>query len=102
MARFAERENIYEAAESFRDSCLLSSGSLLFGSDQVWTTANLRELRRVFVEDPDTGQRSFLEKFEDQLRNADKSIVRLAAEALSVYFLFPSNVGGSKKFLYNC
>lgn len=99
MARFSERDTtlIYQAAEGFRDGCLRKNGSLLFDSDQVWTSANLATLHQVFVKTPDEGDRSFMEKFKDQLKPAGQGVIRLGAEALAFYFLFPSNVGGRQK-----
>lgn len=100
MARFAEPQTsaTYAAAERFRDQCLLRDGSLLFDDAALWTPANLDRLQRVFVETPDEGDRSFTEKFRDQLQPADQSVKRLAAESVAVYFLFPSNVSATRKF----
>lgn len=87
----------YESARAFRDRCLMADGSLLFGDAPVWTSANLDRLREKFIDAPDESERSFREKFKDQLRNESQAVKRLAAEALAVYFLFPSNVRARKK-----
>ncbi len=50
-----------------------------------------------FVATPDEGDRSFIDKFRDQIKPAGTDVIRLAAELLAVYFLFPSNVGGFRK-----
>ncbi|HTB21714.1 MAG TPA: AAA family ATPase [bacterium] len=99
MARFNERNvsETYKAAEHFRRECLLRNGSLLFEGTDLWSAENLAKLHKAFVEAPDTGTRSFTEKFRDQVTPAGQTVLRLAAEALSVYFLFPSNVGGFRK-----
>jgi 5-methylcytosine-specific restriction protein B len=103
MARFTgegEGRNTnatYQAAAAFRDRCLLADGSLLFGDAPVWTEANLDRLRVKFVDAPDESERSFREKFEDQLKDESQAVKRLASEALAVYFLFPSNVRARKK-----
>ena len=99
MARFSERDTriTYEAAERFRDQCLRRDGSLLFEGAAIWTAANLDKLHEVFVAAPDDGDRSFIDKFRDQVKPSGQPVTRLAAEVLSVYFLFPSNVGGSRK-----
>lgn len=96
MARFTgegrDTSPTYKAAEVFRERCLLADGSMLFDDAPVWTAANLDRLREKFVDAPDESKRSFREKFEDQLKDEAQPVKRLAAEALAVYFLFPSNV----------
>jgi 5-methylcytosine-specific restriction protein B len=87
----------YESALAFRDRCLMNDGSLLFENASVWTAANLDRLREKFIDAPDSSQGSFREKFEAQLKGESQAVKRLAAEALAVYFLFPSNVGSLKK-----
>jgi 5-methylcytosine-specific restriction protein B len=87
----------YQAAQAFRDRCLLADGSLLFGDDAVWKAANLDRLREKFVDAPDLSDRNFREKFKDQIQGEPRPVVRLAAEVLAVYFLFPSNVTGRRK-----
>jgi 5-methylcytosine-specific restriction protein B len=100
MARLNRIENdtklIYDAAEAFRDRCLMADGSLIF-NDTVWTTANLDRLRERFVDSPDTSARDFIVKFKDQLQGEAQPVIRLAAEVLAVYFLFPSKVSGRRK-----
>lgn len=99
MARYSERDasKTYAAAERFRDACLRGDGSLLFDNAAVWTTENLAKLHQGFVASPDEGERSFVDKFRDQVKPAGQPVIRLAAEALCAYFLFPSNVGGYRK-----
>jgi 5-methylcytosine-specific restriction protein B len=99
MARYSERDTskTYAAAERFKDECLKRDGSLLFDGASVWTPDNLAALHRLFVAAPDEGDRSFIDKFRDQVKPAGQTITRLAAEMLCVYFLFPSNVGGYRK-----
>jgi 5-methylcytosine-specific restriction protein B len=99
MARFSEHDTglIYEAAAHFAETCLHSDGSLLFEGTAVWTQGTLEHLHRVFVAAPDEGERSFIDKFRDQIQPAGPDVIRLGAEALCVYFLFPSNVTGERK-----
>jgi 5-methylcytosine-specific restriction protein B len=99
MARYSERDTrkTYAAAELFRDKCLKRDGSLLFADASIWTPDNLAKLHQVFVASPDGGERTFVDKFRDQVKPAGQAITRLAAEALCVYFFFPSNVGGYRK-----
>jgi 5-methylcytosine-specific restriction protein B len=99
MARYTEHDTskIYRVAEAFRDSCLLRDDSLLFDNASIWRPDVLDRLHEAFVATPDEGDRSFIAKFKDQIGNAGPEVIRLAAEILCVYFLFPSNVGGARK-----
>jgi len=99
MARYSERDTtrVYEAADAFRKNCLLQDGSLLFEEKGVWRADTLDRLHQVFVAAPDDGDRQFIDKFRDQVGKAGDDVVRLAAEVLCVYFLFPDNVGGARK-----
>lgn len=99
MARFSETDTskIYQAANLFRDHCLLGNRSLLFEDTAVWRLEILDRIHKAFVATPDEGDRSFIVKFKDQVGQAGQEVVRLAAEILCIYFLFPSNVGGARK-----
>lgn len=99
MARYSEHDTskIYEAADAFRNNCLLRDGSLLFEQASLWRPELLDSIHNAFVATPDEGDRSFIDKFRDQIQPAGTEVIRLAAELLAVYFLFPSNVGGFRK-----
>lgn len=99
MARYSEHDTskIYEAADAFRSKCLLGNGSLLFDGANLWRPDLLDSIHKAFVATPDEGERSFIDKFKDQIKPAGAEVIRLAAELLAVYFLFPSNVGGFRK-----
>ncbi len=99
MARYSEHDTsrIYEAADAFRNNCLLRDGSLLFEQASLWRPELLESIHKAFVATPDEGDRSFIDKFRDQIKPAGTDVIRLAAELLAVYFLFPSNVGGFRK-----
>ena len=99
MARYTEHDTskIYRVAQAFRDSCLLRDGALLFDNASIWRPDVLDSIHKAFVATPDEGDRSFIDKFKDQIGQAGQEVVRLAAEILCVYFLFPSNVGGARK-----
>jgi 5-methylcytosine-specific restriction enzyme B len=99
MARYSEypTQPVYEAAACLLDRCFQGNGSLIRDNSELWTLENLESIHKVFVATPDEGDRSFIEKFEDQIKPAGTDIIRLAAEILAVYFLFPSNVGEARK-----
>lgn len=99
MARYSEHDTSknYEAAQVFRDNCLLRDGSLVFDGAALWRTDLLERIHKAFVATPDEGDRSFIAKFKDQIEPAGQEVVRLAGELLCVYFLFPSSIGGLRK-----
>ena len=101
MARYSNHnqntKQIYEVAEDFRSKCLLGNGSLLFDEAEIWSLENLKRLHEAFVAKPDEGERTFLEKFKDQIQSEGQEVIRLAAEVLCVYFLFPTSVGLKRK-----
>lgn len=100
MARcteFKSTSSVYEMAGRLLDRCLQGDGSLLRDGEDLWTAGNLERIHKRFVDAPDTGKRTFMEKFRDQIEPAGPETCRLAAELLLVYFLFPSNVGSARK-----
>jgi 5-methylcytosine-specific restriction protein B len=99
MARYTDHNpiKIYGVAEAFRENCLLRDGSLLFDGASIWHPDVLTRFQSAFVGNPGEGERSFSVKLKDQIGQAGQEVIRLAAELLSVYFLFPSNVGGARK-----
>jgi 5-methylcytosine-specific restriction protein B len=82
----AARRNLDAVVGLWRDRCLLDDGSLLF-EDRVWTPESLDRVYHKVVEAPLLDNRSFIEKLEVQLEG-DRSLVRLGAEAMVVYYLF--------------
>lgn len=99
MASHTEHDTnkIFPVAEAFGGDCLLRDSSLLFDGASVWRPDVLDRIHKAFVATPDEGDRFFIAKFQDQIGQAGQEVVRLAAEILYVYFLFPSNVGGARK-----
>ena len=93
MARVPGAEPVYETADLFRQRCLREGHSLLWPHERVWTVANISALWDAFIGHPDTGTRSFLEKWHDQLADQPEDVHRVAADSIAFYYLFPSNVG---------
>jgi hypothetical protein len=97
MARVSEAGPIYDVADQFRQRCLIEGCSLLWPEHRVWTVANISSLWDAFIQRPDTGKRSFLEKWRDQLIDQPEDVHRVAADSIAFYYLFPSNVGRETK-----
>jgi MoxR-like ATPase len=110
MARFnlPASEPIYAAAERFVEAALRGEGSLFTQGQPIWTQANVDDLYHRFVERPDTSDRSFLDKFRDQLAGttpglpplaqASPAVYQLAGELIYVHLLIAvGNIGGHAK-----
>jgi 5-methylcytosine-specific restriction protein B len=99
MARYSEydTESIYRLANEWRDRCLLRNSSLLWEGEQVWTKEALEDFKACFTDSPDESSDSFEEKFQRQLAGQNATVVKLAAELVLVYFLFPSSVSAERK-----
>ncbi len=90
MARYLGAEPVYRLADEFRKRCLVEKRSLLWPDSTAWTLGNLDALLAAFIGHPDEGNRGFLEKWRDQLADQPDDVLRVAADVLAVYFLFPS------------
>ncbi len=88
MARFREKEPIYDVASAFKSLCLNQDKSLLWPEKNVWTVENLNSLKESLIDNPDEGKGTFLEKLEEQLDNQSLDVHRLATEILGFYHLF--------------
>ncbi|MQX37619.1 hypothetical protein [Roseospira navarrensis] len=92
MSRWTGQDHVdavLAAADAWRERCFLNDGSL-FGDEALWTTGNIRELKRRFVENPIEGaDRTFYEKLNEQLDGAPPEVIRLAAEVVWFVLLFP-------------
>ena len=88
MAIFPGTEPVLKAAEYWKDTCLLESGSMFSGA-KLWTLETFQELDALFIQNPDESKRSFMEKLEDQLAPGTPEARKLAAEVLWLLFLFP-------------
>ncbi len=87
MARLPALEPLYQAFAAFRQRCLLEDRSLLWPEREVWTIANLEQLRRRFVEGFIQGRMTFREKLEAQLSGAENDIWALVADCFYIYGL---------------
>ncbi|TWI59300.1 AAA family ATPase [Halalkalibacter nanhaiisediminis] len=84
-----DRKAIYDAAEKWKNECLLDNKSLIWDEESIWTNANLDRFRAIFVENPDESGDSFDSKFKKQLENESDSVYKLAIEIMFIYYMFP-------------
>lgn len=82
------REDVYKAAEQWRDKCFFNDGSI-FDYGNIWTRENFLTLKERILDDPDTSDQNFYEKLELQLYRAPRDSVLLMAEIMWFIYLFP-------------
>lgn len=80
---------IYNAATSWKESCLIHDQSLLWKNEPVWTKDNLKRLEIIFVGNPDETGSTFEEKLKKQLEQESENVYKLFIEILFIYYLFP-------------
>ena len=95
MGRLDAAKELLEAAKIWKVECLEKGGSL-FEKEDLWTYERFKELKENFVDRPDTGNRKFLEKLEDQLRSASSGSKRLFAEMIWLHGLLAENTPEAK------
>lgn len=79
------------------EQCLADEGSILTPHQGVWTLENLEELWRDYVERPDAGSGTFLDKLGKQLETTSPAAVQLFAELLLLNMLPIVNLKGTTK-----
>ena len=101
MARFNPHEDsvdaIYQAADEWRDKCLLANGSVFFADRHLWTNELLDELDERFVKNLDMGEGDFFGKLEAQLSGGSPQCKQLMAELDWLLLLFASRISEPKK-----
>lgn len=101
MSRFnpneQDSETVYEAASQWHEKCLIGGKSLFEEGRDLWSLSNLDELNVRYVQNPDAGEGSFLEKLEDQLRDGTSECKQLMAELSWLLLLFASKTSPAKK-----
>ena len=80
-------EKVYAAAEAWVSRALRSDDSLFTPGTPIWTRELLGELRQRFLDQPDEGSDSFVEKLERQLGSSPPEVYQLMAEVLYFHFL---------------
>ena len=92
MARLAEAAPILEAAEQWKNDCLLGGGSV-FSDKSLWTRPNFEALNRFYVNNLDEGEGDFFGKLKKQLEPAPAGAKQLAAELFWVMYLMVHESG---------
>jgi 5-methylcytosine-specific restriction protein B len=87
MPRSPGTDLLYRTSNRFVDAALRHDDSMFTPGTPVWSAGHAQELSTRFLDQPDTGDRSFEEKLTDQLRGAPEAVIQLAAEIIFVYLL---------------
>lgn len=84
-----DRKAIYEAAEKWKNECLLNNKSLIWDGQSVWTDTHISRFRTIFIERPDETGDDFESKLKKQLVNESEGVYKFVIELLFIYQLFP-------------
>jgi len=85
------------AARRWAERCLAAEGSVFDDQANLWTPVLLDELDRLFVQNYDEGEGSFIQKLKRQLEPGSPECPKLMAEALWILMLFQWNVSSQRK-----
>ena len=97
MRRRTGDAEMYKAMQAVIDNGLREHGSAFSPGMPVWTADNFATLREHFIDQPDLGPDTYLEKLKGQLAGAKDPAIQLMAELHYVYLLLPHTMSGGKK-----
>lgn len=89
MALFQPAQKTYEAAERWKNDCLLNQGSI-FSEESLWNPSGFTGLMEHYVNNLDDGEGDFFSKLERQLKPTPKSVIKLTSEMFWALYLYPS------------
>ncbi|MDP4300028.1 McrB family protein [Leptothrix discophora] len=88
---------IFEAADRFKQRCLLDQESLFLDSLPLWTNGHFQALIDNYVKQPDVGDGRFYEKLASQLSTCQALDVALMTEVFWIVQLGPTNLRAPTK-----
>ena len=94
---FPNAAQVFDAADKFKQRCLLDQESLFLDGQTLWTPGHFKSLIEKYVDRPDTGDRGFYEKLADQLATCAPLDVALMAEVFWIVQLGPTNLRAPTK-----
>ena len=86
-------DQVYAASATWVESALRAQDSLFTPGVSIWSTDNLQELRKRFLDRPNHGTGNFYEKLQQQLEDSPGRVYQLMAELLYVHFLIVWHTG---------
>ncbi|UOR13724.1 AAA family ATPase [Halobacillus amylolyticus] len=84
-----DRKAVYDAAEKWKENCLLNDGSLIWDGEPIWTAHNISRFINIFIESPDESGDSFDDKLRKQLENESEDTYKFVIELLFIYYIYP-------------
>ncbi len=94
MARIKEGQAILQAAQEWKNRCLLNGGSI-FSDKTLWARKWFDELGKCVAQPPDPDEGNFYQKLRTQLTKAPTEVCQLAAELLWYMSLIQSRTSMS-------
>ena len=88
---------VFEAADQFKQRCLLNQNSLFLDGQTLWTAPHFKALIDNYVKQPDVGEGNFYEKLEGQLSTCQPLDVALMTEVFWIVQLGPTNLSAPTK-----
>lgn len=89
-------DRILVAAQEWKERALVGGGSA-FSGEAIWSSENIGALKRYFVDNPDDGEGTFMDKLKRQLERAGRGAQQLAAEMTWLMLLCPSSIRAAHK-----
>src|SRR5690606_9913493 len=92
----AKSQPLFDFADTWRQRSLIE-GKSLFTDMPLWQKVHFDEIVEKFVNQPDEGDGSFIDKIKVQFGMASPEACMLAAELFYIMMLCPSNIGAVTK-----
>ncbi|WP_433213246.1 AAA family ATPase [Dactylosporangium sp. CS-047395] len=92
-----DEELVYQAARRVLEAGLAEDGSAFTPGRPVWTAEAAEALYAAFVQQPDAGRGSFVDKLAGQLAGAPPAAIQLMAELIYLHLVLPRDIGGTAK-----
>ncbi len=97
MAKLENFDRSYEILANWVEVAFRTQDSLFTPGKALWTVANVDDLYKKFVENPDETKNKFIDKFKNQLEGSSDETLQLAAELLYIQVIAPSGMGRKAK-----
>lgn len=94
---FPNAAQVFDAADKFKQRCLLDQMSLFLDGQTLWTAEHFQALIDNYVKQPDVGDGGFYEKLKGQLAGCQPLDVALMAEVFWIVNLGPTSLLPSNK-----
>jgi len=89
---FPKASSVFDAAQQFKQRCLIEQKSLLLDDQLLWTEEHFKALIANYVQQPDVGEGGFYDKLAGQLATCQPLDVALMTEVFWIVQLAPTNL----------